>query len=245
MTDQIDSVNVQEYRFIREEVERLDKKYAMPICVNRPLPDKLNSHGWVYILSNPFMPGLIKIGMTTTSPQIRCKELSSGTNVPAPFIIEASFFSEDPRRDEASIHAALSEHRVNSSREFFSYGVADAIEVCEHFCLCVSSSSMEELSNTHDIICLDEPLRLDLHEWFEEFGLRIVGPKVNAAKAIFELGCDRLDEMRRDGIGLIIEDGYTHGMLTEDVQSNLAYLEQSHEKAMATGIYGPKLPGGF
>lgn len=44
-----------------------------------------NSHGIVYVLTNPAMPGLVKIGMTTRSDiDARMKELYS-TGVPVPF----------------------------------------------------------------------------------------------------------------------------------------------------------------
>ncbi|THD42798.1 GIY-YIG nuclease family protein [Enterobacteriaceae bacterium ML5] len=238
-------VNTERYRFIREELHRLEMKHGMPINVSMPLPEKLNSHGWVYILSNPFMPGLLKIGMTTTSPQTRCKELSSGTNVPASFEIEASFFSADPRKDEASIHAALAEYRVNGAREFFKCHLSAASEICRDICLCEASSSMQDLANGYDAICLDPEEKVDLHEWFEEFGLCVVGPKANIAKVIFELGAYQLDEIRKDGVSLILEEGYTTGIMTEETQNFLAYLEESHEKALATGIYGPQQPGGF
>ena len=48
-------------------------------------------NGYVYILSNPWMPNLIKIGFTTRDIQERLAELNSATGVPEPFIIEATF----------------------------------------------------------------------------------------------------------------------------------------------------------
>ena len=41
-----------------------------------------SNHGYVYILSNPGMPGLLKIGMTRFDPTRRVQELSSATGVP-------------------------------------------------------------------------------------------------------------------------------------------------------------------
>ena len=44
--------------------------------------------GYVYVLSNPAMPGLYKIGSTRDLTS-RLKDLSNGTGVPAEFEIEA------------------------------------------------------------------------------------------------------------------------------------------------------------
>lgn len=231
--------------FIREEVFRLEKKYSMPIDVSGSIPETINSKGWIYILSNPCMPGLLKIGMTTTTPQARAKELSSSTGVPAKFEIEASYFSDDPRGDELRIHSALAGYRINDNREFFKCSVADADEVCRSYCLCNSKSTLEEIADDYAIICTDKPIKLDLHEWFEEFGIPVVGSKTNALRTIFELGSERLDEFNRDGISIIIENGFIRGVMTESHQSMLAYLEEVHERETSTGIYGPKLPGGF
>lgn len=44
-----------------------------------------SNHGYVYILSNPSMPGLLKIGMTRFDPTRRVQELSSATGVPTQF----------------------------------------------------------------------------------------------------------------------------------------------------------------
>ena len=45
----------------------------------------MTNQGYVYILSNISMPGLLKIGMTRLDPTKRVKELSSSTGVPTPF----------------------------------------------------------------------------------------------------------------------------------------------------------------
>ena len=43
--------------------------------------------GYVYVLINPSMEGLVKIGMTTSTPEERVTELSSATGVPSKFIL--------------------------------------------------------------------------------------------------------------------------------------------------------------
>lgn len=233
------------FAFIRDEVFRLEHKYSMPIDVGGSIPETINSKGWIYILSNPCMPGLLKIGMTTTSPHIRAKELSSATGVPEKFVVEGAYFSDDPRGDESAIHAALSTHRINDSREFFKCSLAVADEICRSYCLCDVKSTLEEIANGYAIICADKPIKFNVHEWFEELCVPTIGCKINALRAIFELGCERIDDMSRDGISVIIEDGELRGILNESHQSFLAYLEEVHERESSTGIYGPRMPGGF
>ncbi|WP_220385717.1 GIY-YIG nuclease family protein, partial [Klebsiella pneumoniae] len=57
------------------------------VMTTMEVPQQFRMEGWVYVLSNPCMPGIYKVGMTTTSPEVRARELSSATGVPAPFKI--------------------------------------------------------------------------------------------------------------------------------------------------------------
>jgi len=43
--------------------------------------------GWVYVLTNDVMPGLVKIGYTMKDPAIRTEDLSSETGVPIPYVV--------------------------------------------------------------------------------------------------------------------------------------------------------------
>ena len=74
--------------------------------------------GFVYILSNPSMPGLIKVGMTARSVEGRAGELYQ-TGVPTPFVVEHSVLSPDCARLEAEVHDTLADLRVGQGREFF------------------------------------------------------------------------------------------------------------------------------
>jgi hypothetical protein len=47
----------------------------------------MNEPGFIYILINPSMAGLVKIGKTTRDPEARAKELSQATGVPTPFYV--------------------------------------------------------------------------------------------------------------------------------------------------------------
>lgn len=77
---------------------------------------------YVYVLTNPSMPGLVKIGMTTKSVKERIKELSS-TGVPEPFqLYYACELGDDldPVGVERDMHELFAPYRHNQRREFFA-----------------------------------------------------------------------------------------------------------------------------
>jgi len=76
------------------------------------------SKGYVYILSNQSMPGLVKIGKTTRDVFTRATELFQ-TGVPTPFDVEHYVASPDCHTLENTMHALFDAARVSGSREFF------------------------------------------------------------------------------------------------------------------------------
>ena len=86
-------------------------------------------NGYVYVMINPSMNGIVKIGMTTREPEDRAVELSATTGVPTPFIVAYKRRVSDCAFAEKKIHEQLSEYRVNDGREFFRLTVTDAINV--------------------------------------------------------------------------------------------------------------------
>jgi hypothetical protein len=81
------------------------------------------------VLTNPYMPGLVKIGCTDRSPHMRAAELSAATGVPGRFRVERSWPLDDAHTAERRVHAALAAYRV--SGEHFRLSVATAIERIE------------------------------------------------------------------------------------------------------------------
>lgn len=88
-----------------------------------------SNHGFVYILSNPTMPGLLKIGMTRFGPSRRVQELSSATGVPTPFNLVYYREFSNCVVAETEIHSILASKglRYNNQREFFSIDTVAAI----------------------------------------------------------------------------------------------------------------------
>lgn len=77
------------------------------------------TYGFVYILANEAMPGIIKIGYTDRSPQQRCVELSRGSCLPTPFTVLYYAEFENPRAVEREAHKFFAATRLNDRREFF------------------------------------------------------------------------------------------------------------------------------
>lgn len=86
--------------------------------------------GWVYVLTNPGIPGLVKIGYTKNDPQQRARELY-GAGVAYPFEVAYQLRCTDYRAVERSVHDLLAEFRVNGGREFFACTVQDAAEAIQ------------------------------------------------------------------------------------------------------------------
>lgn len=82
----------------------------------------MEEHGYLYILANSAMPGLVKVGKTTRSPSERAGELSGATGLPTPFIVVYEQLFEDCDAAESFVHAFLAQqgYRVSDNREFFS-----------------------------------------------------------------------------------------------------------------------------
>lgn len=87
--------------------------------------------GFVYVLDNPSLEGMVKIGATTKSPSKRCFELSSSTSIPTPFNIVYSQPSINPFKLECIVHSILDKYRVNKNREFFNVDTDKAINLIE------------------------------------------------------------------------------------------------------------------
>lgn len=86
--------------------------------------------GWVYVFSNPGMPGLIKIGRTTDEPRTRAAQLHT-TGVPTPFQVEYAVQVDDCDLLERRIHQHFRSHRMYRRREFFTVDLLAVVGAIE------------------------------------------------------------------------------------------------------------------
>ena len=137
----------------RERAKLLDEKKAMNIAFDKALTDDernriksqlasidkrldsiayRESHskaGWLYVITSPSLPGLVKLGCTRRlNPALRVRELSS-SSLPEPYHAHCFVFSDDCFELENNIHKYFDKERVNPDREFFRIEPKEAIDV--------------------------------------------------------------------------------------------------------------------
>lgn len=85
--------------------------------------------GIVYVVTNPAMPNLVKIGRTSTEDvNKRMKDLYS-TGVPFEFQLAFACRVENTEEVEKALHVAFAPNRVNPKREFFAIDPGQAIAI--------------------------------------------------------------------------------------------------------------------
>ena len=82
--------------------------------------------GIVYVLTNDYMPGLVKIGYTAQSIKERLKELDK-TGTPWPFRCHFAIETERYKEIEKLAHEAFAGYRVRENREFFEISPEKAV----------------------------------------------------------------------------------------------------------------------
>jgi hypothetical protein len=88
-----------------------------------------NMPGIVYVLSNPAMPRLVKIGCTSNEVvKPRLDQLYS-TGLPFPFEVEFAAKVPNPEEVEQALHQAFAPNRVNPRREFFELDAAQPVAI--------------------------------------------------------------------------------------------------------------------
>jgi hypothetical protein len=84
------------------------------------------SAGFVYVMSNPAMKGLVKIGLSRKTSQARAKDLKT-TGVPDDFIVVYDELVTDCDHVETRLHQRFNDYRYQPNREFFEIPIREAI----------------------------------------------------------------------------------------------------------------------
>lgn len=80
--------------------------------------------GWVYIISNEDMPGLVKIGYSMKTPELRAAELDS-TGSAQPYEVDYQVLVDEPREIEKAAHRLLRDRHWR--KEWFRCPLEEAI----------------------------------------------------------------------------------------------------------------------
>lgn len=80
----------------------------------------MSAFGNIYVLANPAMPGLVKIGKSRPAALKRAYGLSKNTAVPADFYVIFSETVYDCDSVELFVKRELARFRYNTKREFFA-----------------------------------------------------------------------------------------------------------------------------
>lgn len=171
------------------------------------------STGFLYVLMNPSMPGLVKVGKTTRDPAARVSELSAATGVPTSFILLYSQPVADCHAAEAWAHAELERrgYRPNASREFFTAPAHEAVEVVH------AAKSISDQQTTYMAVEVVQGAPVE--------------SKLERAEALFQEG-----ELYRNGSNDVLIDGARAAKLYE-LAAAMDHAEAAYQAGMlfATG----------
>jgi hypothetical protein len=130
----------------------------------------------VYVLTNPAMPGLVKIGYSSQEEaSSRIAQLYT-TGVPVPFTIEFACRVENAKDVEKALHIAFSPDRINPKREFFRIEPEQAIAILRLLHTEETTQDVAKLSDEVDQQSLDAAKQMQARRPnfnFEEMGIPI------------------------------------------------------------------------
>jgi len=213
----------------------------------------MKNPGYVYVLINPAMEGLVKIGRTERDPHERAKELSVATGVPTPFFVAYDSFFEDCVGAEQFIHATLElkGYRLTNNKEFFNCPPNEAIKTVVEAQTYIASiqSNEEQRQNENDVT----PTQRLMEPWKESLELALAyysgegdflqdyEKAIKYFKQAVKLGsveaCVYLGNMYRNCLGvaknlnealMFYEEGTRKGDITCLAYMAMAYYELEH-----------------
>ena len=117
----------EEQQEIKAEMAKIDKRID-----NLKYRREHSNAGWLYVISSPSLPNMVKIGCTRRLvPTIRVKELSS-SSLPYAFRTHGFVFSNNCFELETQMHHYFDNKRVAPDREFFYITPQQAIDVLKN-----------------------------------------------------------------------------------------------------------------
>lgn len=158
--------------------------------------------GIVYLLTNPAMPGLVKIGMTSRREvAFRMNELFS-TGVPVPFKCDYAGRTSSPAKVETSLHQAFGPYRINPKREFFEIEVEQASVLLRLICDEEVTPQIVKVIDKTDKVSKDAGIKLEKKRRprfnFSEMGI-LPGKVLNFTYG--DATCEVVDDIKVNYLG--------------------------------------------
>ena len=137
--------------------------------------------GIVYLLINPVMPGLTKIGKTNINGlETRLQSLYN-TSIPIPFQCFYACEVEDPDLVEKKLHDAFGDQRVNKKREFFEIDAERVKSVLELLALNDVTPTEEKFEDADDKVAYEKASEIRSRINFKMLDISI-GSKLSFSK---------------------------------------------------------------
>src|SRR5437867_7930179 len=105
-----------------------------------------SAFGYIYVLANPAMPHIVKIGKSRHMPHVRATRLSRNTAVPAAFQVIFQHRVYDCDAVERLIHRALAYRRYTREREFYTVDPNLAVSLVRLVILSVANAERDFLA---------------------------------------------------------------------------------------------------
>lgn len=112
--------------------------------------------GIVYLLTNPVMPGLTKIGKTNINGLETRLQTLYNTSVPIPFHCFYACEVENPDLVEKKLHDAFGDNRVNKKREFFEIDAERVKSVLELLAINDVTPTEEKFEDADDKVAYEK-----------------------------------------------------------------------------------------
>lgn len=158
--------------------------------------------GYIYVLTNSAMVGIVKIGRTSRDPVSRCEELFN-TSIPVPFEVFFSVWCNNVSRIERQVHERLDALRVNESREFFSVKP----EAAKDLILRLLLGRQTEVYEMANIEAKLRKIAKDAERW-----LKVKMSPQDVIRAVEEMPCQQFVEVMEFGMQMKALDSLPHNL---------------------------------
>lgn len=86
--------------------------------------------GQVYVLTNPYLPGFVKLGCSRISAESRAKSINSATGIPPKFVVSFEKDTDEPFVLESKVKQRLREFRLGRT-ELYNLPLLYVIKIIE------------------------------------------------------------------------------------------------------------------